>query len=126
VSRNTISDRLSWISSLAGVRAIAVIMVVLSHDTLINQYFFSSPRLHVGGIAVGVFFILSGFLAYYILNKDFITFGSINYNNYIFRRILRIWPAYFVVIFLILIFSFLTNYYNKLAFEPDIYSLITF
>ena len=41
--------------------------------------------------AVGVFFSISGFLAYYVLRRDEQRLGKISYSYFLWRRILRIW-----------------------------------
>jgi peptidoglycan/LPS O-acetylase OafA/YrhL len=84
-----------WIPAIDGWRAIAVAAVVLHH---ING---TNPLLAgwaIGNLGVAVFFCISGFLAYYVLWRDEHTYGQISYSYFLQRRILRIWPAYFVVI----------------------------
>src|SRR5262249_9541108 len=43
-------------------------------------------------------FCISGFLAYYVLHRDEQRLGHIDYNYFLYRRILRIWPAALAVI----------------------------
>lgn len=61
---------------------------------------------HRGREAVYVFFVLSGFLIIRLLYREAVQKGSINLRSFYIRRILRIYPLYF----LILITGFL--YYN--------------
>jgi peptidoglycan/LPS O-acetylase OafA/YrhL len=84
-----------WIPAIDGWRAVAVAAVVLHH---ING---TNPLLEgwaIGNLGVAVFFCISGFLAYYVLWRDEKRLGKISYSYFLRRRILRIWPAYFVVI----------------------------
>ncbi len=54
----------------------------------------------LGVLSVSLFFVLSGFLISYLLLKEKESTGTINMKGYYIRRILRIWPLYFAVIFL--------------------------
>jgi peptidoglycan/LPS O-acetylase OafA/YrhL len=84
-----------WIPAIDGWRALAVAAVVLHHTNGTN------PLLEgwaIGNLGVAVFFSISGFLAYYVLWRDEKRLGQISYSYFLRRRILRIWPAYFVVI----------------------------
>jgi peptidoglycan/LPS O-acetylase OafA/YrhL len=85
-SRNTLDS---------GDRRFAVAAVVLHHTNGTN------PLLEgwaIGNLGVAVFFSISGFLAYYVLWRDEKRLGQISYSYFLRRRILRIWPVYFVVI----------------------------
>jgi peptidoglycan/LPS O-acetylase OafA/YrhL len=87
-----------WIAPIDGLRAIAALAVVLHHISYFGTKF---TGFAVGNLAVAVFFGISGFLAYRVLHNDAKTFGDVDYNYFITRRILRIWPAYFIVIALV-------------------------
>jgi peptidoglycan/LPS O-acetylase OafA/YrhL len=47
---------------------------------------------------VGFFFVLSGFLITFLLLNEISKNGSINVKHFFMRRILRIWPLYFLLI----------------------------
>lgn len=76
-----------------------------------------------GAIGVRFFFIISGFLITYILLYEKSLNNSINFKRYFIRRILRIWPMYY----LILLFAFLSNYMiqflhlssSNVGYEPN-------
>ena len=51
-------------------------------------------------MAVTFFFVLSGFLITYLLLAEKETFGTIAVKKFYWRRILRIWPLYYLIIFL--------------------------
>lgn len=58
-----------------------------------------------GEVGVNFFFVLSGFLITYLLIKEKQISGSIHVINFYIRRILRIWPLfYLVVIFGIIVY----------------------
>ena len=88
--------------NLDSVRALAALIVVVSHIELQKQELgFANIRPVVknfGGIGVTIFFVLSGFLITYLLFKEHSSKGKIHVTSFYFRRILRIWPLYFVVL----------------------------
>ncbi|WP_046756737.1 acyltransferase family protein [Kordia jejudonensis] len=69
-------------------------------------YFNDGAIFHRGLEAVYVFFVLSGFLIIRLLYKEVVNKGKIDIKNFYMRRILRIYPLYFVI----MITGFL--YYN--------------
>lgn len=89
--------------NLDGVRAMAALLIVVSHIEL-HKTDFNIPRLsgvdlsNVGKLGVSVFFSLSGFLITYLLLEERKNHQKINFTDFYVRRSLRIWPLYFVVI----------------------------
>ncbi len=53
-----------------------------------------------GFLGVNFFFVLSGFLITYLLIKEKEFTGRIHVGNFYVRRILRIWPLYFLCVFI--------------------------
>ncbi len=100
-------DSLKHIASLDGIRGLAIAMV------LVNHLLWSSPqtgsrlmdfvaKIRAGGwIGVDLFFALSGFLITGIL-FDTLHSGSY-FKNFYARRVLRIFPLYYGVVFLLLV-----------------------
>ncbi len=86
--------------NLNSVRAIAALMVVISHLELRKPGNLAQvkPLLAFGGIGVSIFFVLSGFLITYLLLKEKEGTGQIKIKHFYIRRILRIWPLYFLVL----------------------------
>jgi len=56
------------------------------------------PIFHRGREAVCVFFVLSGFLIIRLLYKEKVRNGAIGIKNFYIRRILRIYPLYFLIL----------------------------
>jgi peptidoglycan/LPS O-acetylase OafA/YrhL len=51
-----------------------------------------------GPLAVEFFFVLSGFLITYLLLAEYSDTGTINIKHFYMRRILRIWPLYYLIL----------------------------
>jgi len=100
---------LGHIRELDGLRGIAVLLVVFHHLTLDPGMSNGSPIQVVahrifqyGNAGVDVFFVLSGFLISSLLIRD--RQSPAYYQDFYWKRILRIFPLYFLILFLILIF----------------------
>ena len=102
---------MTYFKQIDGLRAIAVTMVLLYHWLPSFEFL---RTFHIGPLGVSVFFVLSGFLISRILleskikldnSKD--TLGSILKIFYI-RRGLRIFPVYYLLLFLLFALNFET------------------
>jgi peptidoglycan/LPS O-acetylase OafA/YrhL len=95
----------SYRKEIDGLRAIAVLAVVLYH--------FGVPGLGGGFVGVDVFFVISGFLIGGLLWGELRRTGSVDLRQFFLRRIRRLAPAYFLVV----IASTLVAYFVLLPFE---------
>jgi peptidoglycan/LPS O-acetylase OafA/YrhL len=102
------------ISVLDGVRGVAILMVIVFHvnrvtgDNLWNQA--ANPLISsvstAGGIGVTLFFVLSGFLLFMPFAKALLFKSNWPLARVFYmRRVLRIIPAYYVSLFLIILFQ---------------------
>jgi len=94
-----------YLPGLNGIRAIAALMVVVAHygQILAKDLGFSFSiyqQRSPGGLAVTLFFVLSGYLITYLLILEREKFKTIYLRSFYYRRILRIWPLYYVIIIL--------------------------
>ncbi len=96
-----------YFKGLDTLRAIAALIVVFQHVEELkntfgipNLYAGNSPILPDGHIAVILFFVLSGFLITYLLIKEREKSGQISLKDFYMRRVLRIWPLYYLIILL--------------------------
>ncbi|MFK7906760.1 MAG: acyltransferase family protein [Chitinophagales bacterium] len=119
------TNKTIYLKGLNGIRAIAALAVVISHITLgldkfgLDPYVFGAfedgkPRtLDLASYGVSMFFVLSGFLITYLLCKEKEK-ESIDIKKFYLRRILRIWPLYYVYLFfcLVVIFLFGLDYHG--------------
>jgi peptidoglycan/LPS O-acetylase OafA/YrhL len=83
---------------LNGLRAFAAVAVVVSHLRLNLPAFGmpARPGLLLAQYGVTMFFALSGFLITYLLMKERAAAGRIDVRRFYLRRILRIWPLYYL------------------------------
>jgi peptidoglycan/LPS O-acetylase OafA/YrhL len=113
-------DKVVFFSGLNGLRAIAALAVVISHTTLAFAKFGLNPFLFgkterggpkgylLASYGVTVFFVLSGFLITYLLFLEK-SKSKINIKSFYLRRILRIWPLYYLYLILVLFSIFFFN-----------------
>ena len=105
--------------NLDSIRAIAFISKFLSHAFYSKSIVFRESSMFkevilfskVFGFGVPIFFVLSGFLISYLMLKE--QEGRLKFNilNFYTRRALRIWPVYFMVLFIgFVLFPFLRNH----------------
>lgn len=88
-------------------RAIAALLVLIHHlegfknrieiNSNLDIPFFKNTGGHIGVI---LFFVLSGFLITLLLLQEKNKFEEINLKKFYLRRIFRVWPLYYFVIFL--------------------------
>jgi peptidoglycan/LPS O-acetylase OafA/YrhL len=97
-----------YFKNLDAIRFIAATMVFLQHalqpilgELPIKDGLFKQMILVIsnGKLGVSVFFVLSGFLITYLLVKEYEAAQKILLKHFYIRRVLRIWPLYFLVTF---------------------------
>jgi peptidoglycan/LPS O-acetylase OafA/YrhL len=92
--------------NLESLRFLAFLVVFINHivaclghktnNTMVNTI--KTDYLLNGDLGVNFFFVLSGFLITYLLLEEKKRNDKINIPNFYFRRVLRIWPLYFLVL----------------------------
>ncbi len=121
-----------YFSRLDTLRFIAFFLVFWSHNYVpcFNQWIdapwrvFLNPFFETGKNGVHIFFVISGFLITFLLIKEHHLKGEISIRKFYLRRILRIWPLYYLIMILGLfvlpnltsIFEFCGSYWMNLAF----------
>jgi peptidoglycan/LPS O-acetylase OafA/YrhL len=136
-----------YFKNLDGLRFLAAFAVIMGHcQSTILQYQGYSPYApfanKLATFGVDFFFVLSGFLISYLLMQEIHKTGTINIRAFYYRRILRIFPLYFLVGFIgifagdfwVKYFDFLTFYdgkyanyvYNSTDFLKNLFFLCTF
>jgi len=120
------------LSGLNGLRAIAALSVVFSHTTndlssfglnsfIFGQYPDGNPKTTLlASFGVSIFFSLSGFLITYLLLKE-ARKSEINIKHFYIRRMLRIWPLYYLYLILclgtLLLFNFNIDFRSILLYS---------
>ena len=79
-----------YIPSLDGIRAVAFLLVFVSHAGWGN--------IVPGGLGVTIFFFLSGYLITTLMRREAERTGSVNLGKFYLRRFLRIFPPYYLVV----------------------------
>jgi peptidoglycan/LPS O-acetylase OafA/YrhL len=97
------NNNINYFNGLNALRFFAAYFVVLHHAEQIRmKYAMFNWKQHTlfnnGSISVTFFFVLSGFLITYLLLKEQNNTGGISIKKFYTRRILRIWPLYFLLV----------------------------
>jgi peptidoglycan/LPS O-acetylase OafA/YrhL len=98
--------RLGYIPALDGLRAIAVVAVLLYHA--------DQGWIPGGFLGVDVFFVISGYLITCLLLSDFQQHHGIGLKRFWYRRARRLLPALFTMLFVVSLYAIL--------FLPDVLS----
>src|SRR3954451_14453109 len=98
--------RLGYIPALDGLRAIAVIAVLLYHG--------DQKWIPGGFLGVDVFFVISGYLITCLLLSDYQQTDGIGLKRFWYRRARRLLPALFTMLFVVSLYAIL--------FLPDVLS----
>lgn len=92
------------IKGLDGLRALAVLMVIMSHAMLWPQLGVENEKVIMifgPNVGVNIFFALSGFLITHLLVREKQETGKVNIFDFFMRRTIRIFPLYFLAVFVI-------------------------
>src|ERR1700730_6928049 len=81
------------------LRCIAVLLVMFNHGGI-----WPAAAQH-GWIGVDLFFVLSGFLISGLLFSEYKARSSISFKRFFIRRGLKIYPAFYLFLFLTVMFS---------------------
>lgn len=114
------------IKPLDGLRAIAILYVMLFHSFLVIalilpeqqfvSYLANFPKwlsfIWQGGLGVDIFFVLSGYLIGTILIREYAEDGRINVGRFFLRRIFRLMPIYILAIIICANFDWQAQFIN--------------
>ena len=108
-----VRDQSNRFPGLDGLRAIAILLVIVFHGFFFTQYAFQErhqfPKfvenipnaltwVWQGDKGVDVFFVLSGFLMGWMLSGEYIRTGQLRWRQFYIRRWARIYPAYILAL----------------------------
>lgn len=101
--RETINNSKLYFPNLNGLRAIGAFIVMIGHVAVIRSLlglphysWFPIP----GKVGVTLFFVLSGFLITSLLLRELNRTQRVRLKEFYVRRILRIWPLYYLLVLL--------------------------
>ena len=126
----------TYFPNLNGIRFIAAFFVFIHHLEQfkylykIDNFWTDYPFIKlIGKLGVVLFFVLSGFLITYLLLAEEKLNSQINIKKFYIRRILRIWPLYFLILFsglfIIPNLNFIvTPFFNQDIFNNDPFKII--
>ena len=96
--------KLTYRPEIDGLRAIAVVGVILYHTRIT---IFGHQPFKGAFIGVDIFFVISGYLITYIILKELVTTGSFSFKHFYERRIRRMLPALLFVMLVSLPFAWM-------------------
>ena len=123
-----------FFNGLNELRAFAAMAVVFHHIELYKKrltigsfYDISYTNSFIGNLGkngVYLFFVLSGFLITYLLLKEKLVVGEISVSKFYGRRVLRIWPLYFIIVgvgffFLPFIYKLFPDFFETQTFYNE-------
>jgi len=115
-----------YFENLNAIRFIAALLVIIFHTEkfklFLNVPDYSGNRVVsiIGSLGVVLFFVLSGFLISFLLFKEQEITKTISIKDFYIRRILRIWPLYFLIVILALFIIPFINFFTITGFERNI------
>jgi len=112
----------SHLSSLDGLRAFSILLVLIAHGSGALGYQ-SAYCGYLGGLGVSMFFVISGLLITWLMIRERNATGSFSLRNFYIRRCLRILPVFWL---LILVVSALKSAQLISIGWPDILRAFTF
>jgi peptidoglycan/LPS O-acetylase OafA/YrhL len=110
--------------NLDSIRTIAFVSTFLAHAFYTQNPIIENTSIfqtairfqEVFGFGVPVFFVLSGFLITYLMFLEYEKTGTFSVRDFYMRRVLRIWPVFFLVVFIgFVVFPF---FRSQLLGEP--------
>ena len=93
LDRGRKAGEMGYLPGLDGVRALAVLGVLLYHGDL--------TWMQGGFLGVDVFFVLSGFLITTLITEEFERSGRINFGKFYLGRARRLLPALLLMLFVV-------------------------
>jgi peptidoglycan/LPS O-acetylase OafA/YrhL len=101
-----VGGKLPGLDGLRALAALAALAVFVDHAEQTQEWvgfehFDGNQMTSLGRQGVEVFFVLSGYLITLLLLRERARFGAVSLRRFYARRTLRIWPLYYVVVFLL-------------------------
>lgn len=104
------------VTSLDGLRAVAVIAVIFFHAGV--------PGFEAGFLGVDLFFVLSGFLITTLLAGEWLKHGTIRLGQFFSRRVKRLMPALLVMVLAVTTYTVIVISSARTAIRGDALSAL--
>ena len=109
-------NRLKYQPALDGVRAVAVVLVLLFH--------LGMPWMRAGYLGVSLFFTLSGFLITSLLLAEHSQTGTVSFRAFYARRARRLLPASLLVLLAVVVARLLGEFPNVPGLRADLWGAL--
>ena len=130
------SYKTKYFKELNSLRFIGFIGIFFGHVFFSNSPEIINSKLYatlfsygkiLGFISIDSFFVLSSFLITWKALEEIKLTSNFQFKNFLIRRSLRIWPLYFLIVFVGFLLEYLKSYYF-LEFEklPSLWNFILF
>ncbi|MEO6882571.1 MAG: acyltransferase [Bacteroidia bacterium] len=110
-----------YFDRLNALRFCAFLMVFISHIFVLKSgtsasswILFLTNHARCGFLGLDFFFVLSGFLITWIIFEENYFYQNFDWKNFFFRRTLRIWPLYFLIVLI----GFSASFYFSNSAHP--------
>lgn len=94
------------IKSLDGLRAISILLVLISHSFRGIKYY-----IDIGNLGVRMFFIISSYLIAGILLRDVIK-NRFSIKTFYFKRLMRTFPAFYFYLGILALILIITDHFD--------------
>jgi len=111
LDRGRKAGEMGYLPGLDGVRALAVLGVLLYHGDL--------TWMQGGFLGVDVFFVLSGFLITTLITEEFERSGRINFGKFYLGRARRLLPALLLMLFVVGLVAAIFYRESAFAYRQD-------
>lgn len=97
--RGLFSDYLAKrrIPNLDGLRGLAILLVLAHHIPAAQSVWINQLQQN-GKHGVSLFFVISGYIVMTLLLREFRQSSRINVRGFLWRRLLRLWPLYYLIL----------------------------
>ena len=85
------------IPNLDGLRGLAILLVLVHHAPSAASEL-AAQFQHNGKHGVSLFFVISGYIVMTLMLREFRNTGSIELKGFLWRRALRLWPLYYLIL----------------------------
>jgi peptidoglycan/LPS O-acetylase OafA/YrhL len=107
------------------LRAIAILMVLTAHIFFLQKpSWWNGWAIGAGWAGVDLFFVLSGFLISRLLFSEYQRTGRIAYGRFAFRRGMKIWPAFYAVSIIYLVWGFWRSHPHHWFLRPFAHDIL--